>query len=311
MAKSMINKLPLLKLAITIGSYVVLLLITVSCDGNIDISNQNVNGTPGHSGHSNNPYQIVVAVTDIAIGENRFAFAIIGKSGPLIVDQVSVKLSPIKENSKGSSYKTKAVFQPWPQGNAGVYISNLNFDRAGEWTIQVEGFLSNNFLGSARFLVNKNTSAPPLGSKPTPLNNLTINDVSDISELTTALKPDPDLYQISVDEALNNGMPTIISFASPSFCRSAICGPQIKIMSSLNTMFKGKMDFIHVEVYEKVEIGGDGNYEFEISGLLAQWGINSEPFTLIFDNTGVVVAKFEGFASELELKEKIIQILDI
>ena len=39
-----------------------------------------------------------MAVTDIAIGDNRLAFAIIVKDGPLIMDRINIKLSIAKDN---------------------------------------------------------------------------------------------------------------------------------------------------------------------------------------------------------------------
>ena len=285
------------------------------------------NGTPGEIQNGNikrdlhspeestdqvNQFQIVMAVTDIAIGENRLAFAIIGKTGPLIVEEVYINLSPLRNTTDGYNFESKALFQAWPHGNAGVYIGNVNFGVSGEWIIQVEDIYPKpEFLGTAKFFVNKVSSAPAVGTKPKPLDNLTIADVDNIKQITSALKPDPDLYKISVSEAMNSGMPTIITFASPSFCRTAICGPQIEIISLINQQFGDTLNVIHIEVYERSEADDDGNYELKVSSLLEAWGLNSEPFTFVLDKTGTVVAKFEGFVTESELTEQIREILEI
>jgi hypothetical protein len=110
---------------------------------------------------------------------------------------------------------------------------------------------------------------------------------------------------------MNNGMPTIITFASPSFCRTATCGPQIEVISSISQQFGHRLNVIHIEVYERSEIDDDGNYELTISSLLEAWGLNTEPFSFILDKTGTVVAKFEGFVTEAELTETIRAILDL
>ena len=84
-----------------------------------------------------------------------------------------------------------------------------------------------------------------------------------------------------------------------------------EIISSLNARFRDRLDLIHIEVYERNEIGNDGNYELQVSGLLKEWGVNSEPFTFLLDKNGIIVAKFEGFVTELELENKIKEMLDI
>ena len=290
----------------------VLLLISVSCESEMGIGNQDLNYQLDMSLQSAERYRVVMAVTDIAIGDNRLAFAIIGKDGPLIMDRINIKLSIAKDNLERSVTQLEAVFQPWPQGNAGVYIANADLKNSGEWIIHaIDPFKPDEVLGSVKFLVNKTSSSPSIGVKPKPLQNLTIKDVIDVNQITSSIKPDLELYTTSVSEAIDNGRPTIITFASPSFCRTATCGPQLEIISSLNARFRDRLDLIHIEVYERNEIGNDGNYELQVSGLLKEWGVNSEPFTFLLDKNGIIVAKFEGFVTESELENKIKEMLDI
>ena len=67
----------------------VLLLISVSCESEMGIGNQDLNYQLDMSLQSAERYRVVMAVTDIAIGDNRLAFAIIGKDGPLIMDRIN------------------------------------------------------------------------------------------------------------------------------------------------------------------------------------------------------------------------------
>ena len=304
-------------LKIFIGLSVLLGIISSGCANDSSVNTQNNNeqrgeidsGEPADSVAS---FQVIMAVTDIAIGENRLAFAIIGKNGPLIADEILVKLSPLGSAADTYKLESKAVFQTWPKGNAGVYIARVNLGTPGEWIIQAEDSSGNRgVFGASKFFVKETSSAPAVGTKPKPLNNLTIADVDNINKITSALNPDPDLYKISVAQAMNNGMPTIITFASPSFCRTATCGPQIEVISSISQQFGHRLNVIHIEVYERSEIDDDGNYELTISSLLEAWGLNTEPFSFMLDKTGIVVAKFEGFVTEAELTETISAILDL
>ncbi len=308
----MLKSLNYIHFDITIVSSVFLLLISVSCGNDASISVQELTRQSNPSVESDASYQIIMAVTDIAIGENRLVFAIIGKTGPLITEGVSIKLSPVGNDLERLTTRAEAVFQEWPQGNAGVYIANVNFDTSGEWRIQAEGSsTTEEVFGVTSFFVNKTSSSPAVGTKPKPLENLTFNEVTDISQITSSLQPDMDLYKISVSEAMNNGMPTIITFASPSFCRTSTCGPQIEIISSINERFGSRLNIIHIEVYERSEIDDEGKYELKVSDLLEEWGLTSEPFTFMLDKDGNIVAKFLGFVTLPELESKITEILDI
>tara|TARA_B100001013_G_C24621013_1_gene447239 strand:- start:71 stop:1003 length:933 start_codon:yes stop_codon:yes gene_type:complete len=304
-------------LKIFIGLSVLLGIISSGCANDSSVNTQNNNEQrgeidPGEPADSVASFQVIMAVTDIAIGKNRLAFAIIGKNGPLIADEILVKLSPLGSAADTYKLESKAVFQTWPKGNAGVYIARVNLGTPGEWIIQAEDSSGNRgVFGASKFFVKETSSAPAVGTKPKPLNNLTIADVDNINKITSALNPDPDLYKISVAQAMNNGMPTIITFASPSFCRTATCGPQIEVISSISQQFGHRLNVIHIEVYERSEIDDDGNYELTISSLLEAWGLNTEPFSFMLDKTGIVVAKFEGFVTEAELTETISAILDL
>lgn len=55
--------------------------------------------------------------------------------------------------------------------------------------------------------------------------NKTLYTVERLEELTTDYTPDPDLYQLTIAEALITGRPTVIVFATPAFCTSPTCGP--------------------------------------------------------------------------------------
>ena len=129
-------------------------------------------------------------------------------------------------------------------------------DKVGRRAIRLCDLDDNKLLEKKiKFLVNKTSSSPSIGVKPKPLQNLTIKDVIDVNQITSSIKPDLDLYTTSVSEAIDNGRPTIITFASPSFCRTATCGPQLEIISSLNAflcasrvLFSIGVSFLNFEI---------------------------------------------------------------
>ena len=140
--------------------------------------------------------------------------------------------------------------------------------------------------------------------------NYTINSVSGLKEITSSKIPDPGLYQISVANAINTDMPTVVTFASPAYCQTATCGPQVAILSKVKDDYIGRVNFIHIEVYENhYDIGGDFS-KAKISPHLEEWGILTEPFTFLIDREGRIGKKFEGFVSNVELSDALIVMLN-
>ena len=144
--------------------------------------------------------------------------------------------------------------------------------------------------------------SPAIG-EPAPLSvNKTDQDVTDLSELTTAPVPDPDLYRMTIADAAATGRPTVVTFGTPAYCETATCGPQLDVVSSLKDKYRQRANFIHVEVYDNPnEIEGDLS-RAKPSPLLEEWGLVSEPFTFVLDGEGVVAFKYEGFATMEELE---------
>ena len=164
-------------------------------------------------------------------------------------------------------------------------------------------------IGQAGLVVNSRSASPGIG-QPAPLSrNKTARDVSDLSEITTSRVPDPDLYQLTIAEAVSSGRPTMVTFATPAYCQTATCGPQMEVVTSLKERYKGRANFIHVEIYDNVdEIEGDLS-NARLSPVVQEWGLVTEPFTFLLDGNGLVSSKFEGFAPESELEAALVTTL--
>ena len=184
-------------------------------------------------------------------------------------------------------------------------MSHLNFTQKGIWGIKVS--VPNNAGGREGLLftfeVNQNTTAPDIGDPIPATRNRTVNDVSSLKQLTTSNNPDEFLYQKTVKDVLDSGMPLVLTFSSPAFCISALCGPQVEVLSSLRKKHMGTVEFLHIDLYENPnEIQGDLSLAVR-TPILDQWRVESDEWTFVVDREGRVVARFEGFVGELELGE--------
>ncbi|HAL47112.1 MAG TPA: hypothetical protein DCP37_05110 [Dehalococcoidia bacterium] len=126
--------------------------------------------------------------------------------------------------------------------------------------------------------------------------------------MTTDLRPDLDLYTLTVKEALASPVPLLVTFASPAYCQTATCGPQVDVVKDLKDNRSGSMNFIHIEVFDNpTEIEGDLT-RAKISPTMEEWGLVTEPWTFVMDGQGAVRAKFEGFVTAAELEAAIAEV---
>ena len=251
--------------------------------------------------------QLIVALgnSDIALGPNRLVFAILEEGvGPVRLPETSASFYYLEATPAELRTETTARFVKWPAGTAGVYVANVTFDDDGRWglVVAVPDGEGSSRIAQTGFIVKPRSSSPAIG-EPAPLSvNKTDQDVTDLSELTTAPVPDPDLYRMTIADAAATGRPTVVTFGTPAYCETATCGPQLDVVSSLKDKYRQRANFIHVEVYDNPnEIEGDLS-RAKPSPLLEEWGLVSEPFTFVLDGEGVVAFKYEGFATMEELE---------
>jgi hypothetical protein len=185
----------------------------------------------------------------------------------------------------------------------------MTFDRAGEWRLDIEVEQEEKpVVASVTLDVSDAGHVPQIGAVPPLSENKTLRTSASIEKVTTDYSPDPDLYQLTVAEAVASGLPTVVVFASPAFCTSPTCGPQTDTVSELKESYKGRANFIHVEIYDNPdEIQGDLS-KAQISQPLTDWGISlipdwfNESWTFILRDDGRIAQRFEGFATFDELK---------
>ncbi len=256
--------------------------------------------------------QLIIASTDLSIGSNRVVFAIIDFSGNTVkTPSVDVSTFFLADTGDGTAVETTtARFRPWPVGG-GVYTTDLSFHKAGTWGIGAvitdAGGIKR--LGKATIQVKELSVTPAIGAVAPRSNSKITNDVDALEELTSDPSPDPELYTMTIAQAIVADTPVVVSFSTPAFCQTFTCGPQLDVVKKLKERYKGQVNFIHIEVYDNPhEIQGDLR-RARIAPTVLEWQLLSEPWTFVLDSKGLVFAKFEGFTTEEELELSLIRLL--
>ena len=147
---------------------------------------------------------------------------------------------------------------------------------------------------------------PAVGSPAIASKNQTIKDIPNLEQLTSDAKPDLDLYQMTIADAIAAKKPFLLAFSTPGFCQTAVCGPNLEVIKKLKGQFKGQVNFLHVEVYP---------YPFDQSAqqqkrvpAMTEWKLESEPWTFLVDAQGIIQAKYEGGITFVELEPALKQL---
>jgi hypothetical protein len=156
-------------------------------------------------------------------------------------------------------------------------------------------------------MVLQQGSTPAIGDQAPVSDTPTATTPDGIARISSDASPDPDFYKVSEPDALAQHKPFVIVFATPAFCRSAMCGPTLNVVKSVAADYKSKLTFIHVEPYELTYTNGTLQPVLGEDGLPIPidatniWGLPTEPYIFVVDSSGKVTAKFEGVVSTDEL----------
>jgi hypothetical protein len=101
---------------------------------------------------------------------------------------------------------------------------------------------------------------------------------------------------MSIAEAVASGRPSVIVFATPKFCQTAICGPTVDRILEIKPSFP-EVNFLHVEVFTNL----DDPDNLQLVPAVSEWGLPTEPWVFVVDATGIVVARFEGVVDAAEI----------
>ena len=243
----------------------------------------------------------VIASSEIVVGENRFLVGLLDdKDAPVANPKIDMHISfyDLGESAEAPVSETDMRFIWIQRPYQGIYVGEAEFDAPGKWgaEVTITGDGADERL-RAGFQVEARATTPAIGDPAPSVDTPTAADVNGrLSKISTDPKPDPDFYELSVDQAISAESPFVVAFATPKFCASQTCGPTLQIVKEVADDFP-KVNFLHVEPYELPAEATN----LEPVRSVTEWGLPTEPWVFVVDGRGNVAAKFEGAISVPEL----------
>jgi len=137
-------------------------------------------------------------------------------------------------------------------------------------------------------------SSLKVGMKAPSVQTKTLQDVNhNLSKITTYRYPDERMYLSSIDDALTQGKPIVLEFATPAHCTQ--CDKQLQMLKALLNKYEDDVIFLHMDQYENPE----AYRAFSVLG---------DPWTFVIDRQQIVRYKQAGrmLYNELDALIKIV-----
>ena len=229
---------------------------------------------------------------------------LIGEGNRPITDaQVSLAFFQLAGEQAIKKAESPATFRWIDLETKGLYVANVEFETSGRWGVEVTAARPNSAPETARLPleIRETGQAPTIGTAAPRSKTPTTNDVKDLSEICSN-GPPCELHTVSVDEALSNGKPSVILFASPGFCVTATCAPELSVVLQTRLKQGERANFVHVEIFKDPR-------NRVVADAVTQWNLPSEPWVFIADRTGAISDRFEGLATADELDQALQAVL--
>lgn len=266
---------------------------------------------------SDEPVALVVASSELIVGSNRFIFGLFdAENTPVDGLDATLTLFSDPQNNPTEIGTFDVEFreiefpnEDQPPDITGVYASQLEFPSAGVYGAQINVAGQNEVPQGLRVLlqVQAEGTGVQVGDQAPASETPTTDEVENLETIDSDDPPNPQFHELSIADALQSGSPTLVSFATPAFCTSRLCGPMVDVLLTIYPEYEGSVNFIQVEPFELDDQGQvvTENGTFKRGQTFNEWGLTSEPVTFLIDPSGTVVYRFESVVTQDELREAI------
>jgi hypothetical protein len=267
-----------------------------------------------HDGHEHEHIQesqattgmeVALVTSELVVGPSRFAVGLFDSKGGVVRDAAVHFHYYDLSNPETPVLEAEADATPLhtPDGLTTIFAHEREFKRAGDWGVEVQAAFPDGTAAVKRIGFQVLPDSPTLkpGQSVPALETPTSAQVNnDLSKLTSAPAPNPAFYQVSLAQALANGKPTVLLFATPAFCQTRFCGPAYEQTSELQSRYGDSFNFVHVEVYTGLPNPAANNWE--VAPAMTAFGLTTEPWLYLIDAEGKIVYRVEGIFTTAEVE---------
>lgn len=240
--------------------------------------------------------QLIIPTDDFALDTPRVPFVLYqGPNQVADAQQVVVTAVDLSQETRPDVWTGTAV--SYSDYAVPYWVIYPELPHPGRWGLRAEITQAGGTTTQAQAAVEvaETPQTPAVGSQAPASRNRTLATEPDIHKLTSAEAPNPVLYEMTVAAALSSERPSVIVFATPAFCQTAVCAPVVDSVEAVQAKLGNQANFIHLEIYKEF------NPTLVLADEVEQWQLSSEPWTFVLDTDGRVAARLGGPISPREL----------
>jgi hypothetical protein len=252
-----------------------------------------VQDASGAGAASNATWNVINASYELLTGEQqRFAFALTTTDNTPVEDaEVEVYTRDINGEVLGGPFPVES----FGATAVGLPLYRARIDVPDPGPIEIVVVQGRDFGASAMNAVAPEDSVVPVpGQEAIAVATPTEDEPGDVEELCTS-RPDCPMHDVSLDEALEEGRPVMLMFATPAYCQTAVCGPGVTTMQEVrDSRDWGDVAWIHAEIFTDEGV--------TVAEHVRAWELPSEPWLFSIGSDGRIVRRLDGpmIAQELE-----------
>jgi hypothetical protein len=240
----------------------------------------------------------LVTNSELVVGRNRFTMALLDPQNQPVTDAtVTLEFFQVQGNQATKQAEAPATFRWVDQPGKGVYVAQASFAQAGDWGLQATVKRPSGQTQQVRadFQVQAKPAAPIIGSAAPRSANPILADVGgDASKLCTNTPP-CDMHNLRIKDALTQAKPLVVLFATPGFCTSRTCAPELGVVQQLRDKHREQANVVHIEIYKDPQ-------NRVVADTVNEWGLQSEPWVFLVGKDGKIGDRFEGATTLDELE---------
>jgi hypothetical protein len=246
---------------------------------------------------------LALASSVFTVGDNRMAFGVIGADGVPVYGQTAIYVAPAPNKPAEGPFVapadvllTQARYRSEQAAKTSdpfvaVYGADVAFAKKGSYAVLSATKGAGGKLTGATATVNVLTKAadpiPAVGSEAPKVHTDTLASAKgDVTKVDTRVPPS-DMHKEDF-AAVVGKQPVALLFSTPQLCQSRVCGPVTDIALQMEAKYRGRMTFIHQEVYV------DNNVQKGLRPPLQQFHLQSEPWLFVVNQKGIITARLEG-----------------
>lgn len=224
---------------------------------------------------------------------SRIAFGLLMERKPLTDVMATVYVG--KDPDQPPTATARASWIQGEMAPRALYVAEIDFPTAGDWLVGVVARLKDGTVygGGVNIAVHDTSTSPIAGSKAISVATPTTADLLGADPLCSNVPP-CHMHAVSLDAALKNGKPTVLTISAPAYCQTETCGPVVRLIEATVATYAARYNFVHIEAYDKDAVG-------ELRAPAKAWGLQSEPFTFFIRADGIVNDRLPGAFGEDEL----------